>query len=122
MSIFTRAFWAATGERAIKTFAQTAASVLVVAGVSGVLDADWKGVVSAAGLAAVISLLTSVAGNVATGTGPSFIDSEQIVPAVSPEVAFDQAESNASALGLGDPRDLDGDGRDDSTGRFVPKT
>lgn len=80
LTIWTRGFWKATGERAIKTFAQTAASVLVVAGVTGVLDADWQGVASAAALAAVISLLTSVAGNAATETGPSFVDAEQVVP------------------------------------------
>lgn len=111
MPLFTRAFWAATGERAIRTFAQTAASVLVIAGVSGVLDADWKGVLSASGLAAVISLLMSVAGNAATKTGPSFTDAEQVVPAVSPEAAADQAAGVV---------DADEDGRDDVTGRFVP--
>lgn len=89
-SIFTGAFWKATAERAIKTFAQTAAAILTVAGVSGVLDADWEGVLSAAGLAAVLSVLLSVAGNAATKTGPSFTDSEQVVPPVSAEAAAEQ--------------------------------
>lgn len=116
-SIFTRDFWSATGERAVRTLAQTAASVLITAGVSGALDADWKGVASASALAAIISVLMSVAGNAATKTGPSFIDAEQIVPPVSAEAATDQA--TARTVELGDPRDANGDGRDDSNGRFI---
>lgn len=112
-SIFTRAFWSATGERAVKTFAQNAAAVLIVGGATGFLDADWKGVGSAALLAAILSILTSVAGNVATGTGPSFVSSEQVVPAESPKAVVQQTSVRTV--------DLDGDGRDDSTGRFVPK-
>lgn len=79
MSIWTRAFWAATGERAIKTFAQTAVAVLVVGNVTGVLEADWAGVGSSALLAALISVLTSVGSNAATQDGPSLTHDEQVV-------------------------------------------
>lgn len=51
--------WAAT-IRALKTAAQTAVGVIGTAAVMG--DVAWPMVLSAAGLAAVVSLLTSVAG------------------------------------------------------------
>lgn len=46
-------------ERAVKTFAQ-AAVALLTAGATGLLGVDWLQVLSVAGLAALISLLTSV--------------------------------------------------------------
>lgn len=50
----------AAGIRAIKTVAQTAVGVI---GASAVInEVDWLTVVSAAALAGVVSLLTSVAG------------------------------------------------------------
>jgi hypothetical protein len=58
-SIFTRKFARDAAERACKTVAQAAGALLISAG-TGLLDTDWKGVVSGAGIAGVISLLTSV--------------------------------------------------------------
>ena len=52
---------AAAGVRALKTFAQTAVS-MVGGNVVGVLQVDWVGILSVATTAAVLSLLTSVAG------------------------------------------------------------
>ena len=50
----------AAGIRAVKTIAQTAVGVI---GASAMIsDVNWITVVSAAGLAGVVSLLTSVAG------------------------------------------------------------
>lgn len=50
----------AAGIRAIKTIAQTAVGVI---GASAVLsDVDWRVTVSAAALAGVVSILTSIAG------------------------------------------------------------
>ena len=48
------------GIRAIKTFAQTAASLITVGAM--VSEVDWKLVLSSAAVAAVYSLLTSIAG------------------------------------------------------------
>ena len=56
----SKQWWKAAGIRAIKTLAQTAIATI---GTSYVLaDVDWKIVASASALAAVLSLLTSVAG------------------------------------------------------------
>lgn len=57
--MFTTQFWKDAGERAVKTFAQ-AAVALLTAGATGLLGIDWQQVVSVAGLAALVSVLTSV--------------------------------------------------------------
>ena len=53
-------WWKAAGMRAIKTVAQTAVATIGTAAVLG--DVDWLMVGSAAVLAGLLSLLTSVAG------------------------------------------------------------
>lgn len=63
----TLAFWIATGERALKTFAQTLL-VLIVAQPAGILDLDWGQSFSLAGMAAIASILTSIS-NAAPGPG-----------------------------------------------------
>ena len=68
--MFTRAFLYALLERAIKTFAQTAAAMLVAAG-TGLLDADWITVASVAGMAALVSVLASIGSGAATDGSPS---------------------------------------------------
>lgn len=56
----SKKWWKAAGIRAVKTFAQAAIGTI---GASVVLaDVDWIVVLSASVLAAVLSLLTSVAG------------------------------------------------------------
>ena len=55
-----KTWFKAAGVRAVKTVAQTAVGVI---GASAMIsDVNWITVVSAAGLAGVVSLLTSVAG------------------------------------------------------------
>jgi hypothetical protein len=51
----------AAGVRAVKTFAQSMVSILGAAEF-GILEADWMTALSCAAMAAVLSLLTSVAG------------------------------------------------------------
>jgi len=58
-SIFTPAFWRDAAERAISTAAQTAVALLSVDGL-GLLDVDWTATASAAGLAALVSVLKSI--------------------------------------------------------------
>lgn len=56
----TYTWWSAAGIRAIKTFAQTAIATI---GTAMLLDdVNWWAVLSASALAALLSLLTSVAG------------------------------------------------------------
>lgn len=50
----------AAGIRAIKTFAQTAISMVTIG--QAFVDVNWLHVLSVSGIAAVISILTSVAG------------------------------------------------------------
>jgi hypothetical protein len=60
MSEYMKKWIKAAGIRAVKTVAQTAAATI---GSSAVLSSvDWRMVVSAAVLAGILSLLTSVAG------------------------------------------------------------
>ncbi|HET6636440.1 MAG TPA: holin, partial [Streptomyces sp.] len=54
------AFWTATGERIVRTFAQTELGLLSGDGL-GVLDVDWAQCLSVGGLAALLALLTAVA-------------------------------------------------------------
>lgn len=51
----------AAGIRALKTFAQTAVGMFG-GELVGIVDVDWVGVLSVAATAAVLSLLTSIAG------------------------------------------------------------
>ena len=60
MSDKTKIWFKAAGIRAVKTLAQTAAAMIGVGATIGTLD--WLTVISTAGLAAILSLLTSVAG------------------------------------------------------------
>lgn len=64
--MWTKSFWRQAIERAVKTFAQAAVALLTGDGL-GLLNIDWGTVGSVAGLAAVVSLLTSVA---TSGMGP----------------------------------------------------
>lgn len=58
--MLSKTWFKAAGIRAVKTFAQTAiAAIGVTATVSAV---DWLTVLSTSGLAAILSLLTSLAG------------------------------------------------------------
>lgn len=70
--MLTRAFWRATGERCVRTFAQALLAVLGAES-AGLLDADWPGALSAAGMAAVLALVTAVA--TSSGTeGPGVLE------------------------------------------------
>lgn len=64
----TKKFWTDTFERAVKTAAQTLTGSLVV--FTGLLDVDWVNSLSAAGLATLLSVLTSV-GSSKTGDNES---------------------------------------------------
>lgn len=82
-SIFTRAFWAAASERAVKTGAQAVLTTYLVGDVAlNALDADWAnmGGVALGGL--VLSYLTSIASGVGNGS-PSAGNLETPTPQVA---------------------------------------
>lgn len=77
--MWTVAFWKATTERAVKTFAQTLGALLV-AGVS-FADVPWDNALSVSGVATLASVLTSVVGaNIGTA-GPSLANEVVSPPA-----------------------------------------
>ena len=68
--MFTKAFLLATLERAIKTFAQALGAILVGTA-AGIIGTDWLGAINLAAMAAVLSILTSVASGRTGEPGPS---------------------------------------------------
>jgi hypothetical protein len=84
-NIWTSEFWKATAERALRTAAQAAILVLIGDAYESVqLDAlavDWLRVLGFALGGAILAVLFSIAGNVASKTGPSFGDTEVVQPA-----------------------------------------
>lgn len=73
--MWTADFWRATAERALKTFAQTLVALLA-AGKLDLIHAPWIDSLSAAGMATLLSVLTSVASGAATGGSPSLTNAE----------------------------------------------
>jgi hypothetical protein len=68
----TKEFWVSAAERGIKTFAQSLAASLIV--FVGVLDVDWVNSLSAAGLATLLSFLSSVgSAKVGPDNSPSLV-------------------------------------------------
>jgi hypothetical protein len=79
MMMFTRAFCLAVLERSAKTIAQTAGALLIASG-TGLIAADWVGVVSASGMAGLVSILTSIGTGIITDGGPSIGNVEAVAP------------------------------------------
>lgn len=73
MMLTNKKWWKAAGVRALKTMAQTA--IATIGSTALFLEVSWPTVLSAAALAGVISMLTSLAGlpevPTPTGTGQS---------------------------------------------------
>lgn len=69
--MWTHTFWIASVERAVKTFTQTLAAVLLASNVPGLLDADWSAALSASALASLLSILTSIGSATVGNDGPS---------------------------------------------------
>lgn len=58
--ITSKEFWKAAGVRCIKTFCQTALSMITVG--QAFIDVNWVNVLSVSGVACILSILTSLAG------------------------------------------------------------
>ncbi|WP_037860358.1 holin [Streptomyces sp. NRRL S-241] len=83
--MLTRAFWKATGERSIRTFAQAVIATLS-ADQLGLLDVDWGQAASIGGLASVLAILTAIATSGGT-EGPGITETVR-PPANSPAGPF----------------------------------
>ena len=71
--MWSKQFWQATVERALKTVAQTAVALLGT-GAMGLLDVDWVQVASVSTLAGLVSVLTSIGSdNIGTKGTPSLV-------------------------------------------------
>jgi hypothetical protein len=55
-----KSYWAYSGERAIKTVAQTAIAIITASAALSIVEVDFAQVVGVAALAGLMSLLTSV--------------------------------------------------------------
>lgn len=78
--MFTYRFWQLASERAVKTFAQSLVAILSATGV-GFLTAQWTTALSTAGMAAVLSVLTSMSsGPVGEPNTPSLLPSAPTSP------------------------------------------
>ena len=79
MDIFSRKFFDATMERAVKTFCQTLLAVLVAVGTPTVTGVGWWEALGTAVMASILSVLTSVASSGTGGdAGPSLNGIEQL--------------------------------------------
>jgi len=78
--MFTKKFLLALLERAVKTWAQAAAGVLLASEVVGVMQTNWLGVLSAATMAAITSILLNIGVGAVTDGGPSFGNVEELAP------------------------------------------
>jgi len=69
-ALTTKTFWIDAAERAVKTFAQSAVATLLASNVLGLISVDFGQLASIAGLATLISVLTSI-GSAGTGNSNS---------------------------------------------------
>lgn len=78
--LFTKSFWKDATVRAVKTFAQSAVAVVAVNG-TGLLTVDWVGLGSVAGLAALVSILTSISSGDTIGGTTTAASAATAIPA-----------------------------------------
>lgn len=82
--MFTRAFWIAAVERAVKTFGQTAVALVGGDAVLSIVEIDAGAIAGVAGAAAVVSVLTSLASiPLSTGDSPSLVPDSEVKAAQS---------------------------------------
>jgi len=90
--IWTQAFWKATAERAIRTFAQVLGAILGVNVVGGVMhpgmqDVDWGRALSIATFATILAVLMCVGtGLVPNNVGPGLTETPQAPDSLDPAV------------------------------------
>lgn len=75
--MFTRLFWKATAERAVKAFTYSLIGMLT-GGVTDIVEMPWLTAARIALGVAVLSVLGSLASVAATGGGPSLTNAERL--------------------------------------------
>lgn len=60
MMLTSKEFWRACAVRAVRTFCQTAISMVTIG--QAFIDVNWANVLSVSGVACILSILTSLAG------------------------------------------------------------
>src|SRR3954453_10673662 len=91
-TLYSRAFLAATLERAIRSFAASLASLLTASG-TGIIGTRWGEKFSVAGMASVVTILFAIGGGtLGKGDGPSFNGGEQLAPERPAPVAAQPVE------------------------------
>ncbi|HEV7648461.1 MAG TPA: holin [Actinophytocola sp.] len=96
--MWTKMFWKDATERAVRTTAQVVVALAAATG-SGLLDTDWIATLSAAMMAGVLSVLTSVAAGVTTNDGTASTIAgagPQPEPAATPAPAVEETRVPAT--------------------------
>lgn len=73
--LWSATFWRAVTERTVKAFSTSLVALLTADG-TGLIDSAWGARLSAAGMAAVLSLLISVGSGALTNGSPSLVSAE----------------------------------------------
>ena len=83
MTLLDKHFWMDAVERMVKTVCEVALA-LIGTGMVGIMDVDWLNLLSVCVMAALVSILTSVASSIKTDTvsGASLVSNR--VPAIEP--------------------------------------
>lgn len=82
--MFTKAFWIASFERSVKTFAQTAAALWGGDAALNIVDIDFGQIAGLSASAAVLSVLTSLASvRLSAGDSPSLVPAAEVKAAQS---------------------------------------
>jgi hypothetical protein len=93
--VFSRYFWRATAERAVKSFAQSLLALLSAQQI-GLLDVAWVASLSTAGMVTLLSVLTSLASTqVGDSRDPSAVPTQPAGPTAAATAATAPATAAA---------------------------
>jgi hypothetical protein len=116
--MFAARFWLSLAERALKTFAQTLVALWPLGeNALGLIEVNWQNSLSVAGLAALISALTSIA---SAGIGPDGSPSLVGEPAKQPEALIPNGDNPVDASDKPGRHLDDGEPTDIPASRFPP--
>jgi hypothetical protein len=106
----TAAFWKGLGERALKTFCQ-ALIAAIGTGAVGLLDVDWRSALSVSAMAALVSVLTSLASPSFTAGAPATVEVESdgvVIPDTVPTGDGDVTSEDAGGQPVTEPKHAEG--------------